>query len=168
MNEQTVKTEIERIINQQRYILPTQVIRNQNPISEEQIVKLTDLGIIDLMPANAGCVDAEGIIIIAGIDGSKEINQSSSYAAGIVPSQPSALYTLLHSEKVDDASPIVKYLRSMTWTRPASDVTENPVVATALPARSKSELSFLRSLSREEKEDFGLGAHLAGEWTEWN
>jgi len=30
---------------------------------------------------------------------------------------PSKLYTLLHSEPTDDSSPIVQYLRSVKWTR---------------------------------------------------
>lgn len=168
MNKQAVKTEIERIVNQQRYILPTAVIRHQGPVSEAQIVKLTELGIIDLMPANYGAVDAEGVIVIAGIDGSKEINSFSSYSAGIVPGQPSALYVLLHTELSDDASPIVKYLRSVDWAPRATVVaTVNPVVATVNSVKSESEIRFLNSLSREEKEDFGLGAYLGGEWTEW-
>lgn len=65
MNEQTVRSEIQNVINQLHSEIGGRAARKQYKPGKAQIAKLTELGIIDLMPAGFGFADADAVIAAA-------------------------------------------------------------------------------------------------------
>jgi hypothetical protein len=92
MNKPAVKTEIEKIISTNKQI------RHQYPVAKHQEKSLTELGIIDLMPAGFGYTDAAKVIDAAQ-DAGKEYTDGYE-DAGKMPA--STLYTLLNEQETSE------------------------------------------------------------------
>lgn len=86
MNE-LVKQEISNIISN------VNSPRRQYPVAKHQIVSLTELGIIDLMPANFGYTDAAAVIEAAQDAGGKQFGEGDTATS----SNASKLFQLLNA-----------------------------------------------------------------------
>src|SRR5689334_20547438 len=95
MNEQTVRNEIQNVINQLHSEIGGRAARKQYQPGRAQIAKLTELGIIDLMPAGFGFADADAVITAATNARTAVMN---AYGEGEEVSA-SALYQALHEAK---------------------------------------------------------------------
>lgn len=86
-NIKTVKQEITNILSTVK-----QPSRKQYPVAKHQIASLTELGLIELMPASFGYTDAATIISAAKDAGGKQIGEGDT----ATNSDASKLYTLLN------------------------------------------------------------------------
>src|SRR5690606_3383420 len=91
MNTSKVQTIINQLIADQQKI---QVTRKQYPVAKRQIEKLTELGIIDLMPAKFGYTDA-AVVIEAATNGKTAVMNAYGEGEEIGASD---LYLALHEE----------------------------------------------------------------------
>ena len=93
MNTQAVEAQIAQIIANKHSRMTGKQIRQQYPVGKAQSAKLTELGIIDLMPSGFGFSDADAVIAEAtsGVSG-----HVTAYGEG-EDGPASTLYTLLHS-----------------------------------------------------------------------
>lgn len=97
MNTEAVKQEITSILSTVK-----QPSRKQYPVAKHQIATLTELSLIELMPAGFGFTDAAAVISAAQDAGGKQIGEGD--AATI--SNASKLYTLLQTaEKIEEIQP---------------------------------------------------------------
>lgn len=100
MNEQKVRAEIEKVLEQYK-----NKVWRQYPATKVQIAKLTELGIVDLMPRRAkgnviGNYDAQMVIAAAEDAGGKSVGGFTAYGDGdVVRTSASALYEALHESK---------------------------------------------------------------------
>lgn len=97
MNEQKVRAEIEKVLEQYK-----NKVWHQYPATKVQIAKLTELGIVDLMPRRAkgnviGNYDAQLVIAAAEDAGGKSTGGFTAWGEGdVVRTIASALYQALH------------------------------------------------------------------------
>lgn len=93
MNETKVREQISQLITEQQ---KRQVTRKQYPVAKNQIAKLTELGILHLMPEKFGYTDA-AVVIEAATDAGKTVGGFNVYGEGdVTKTQPSALYTAIN------------------------------------------------------------------------
>jgi len=92
MNKQAVKTEIEKIVSTNKQI------RRQYPVAKHQEKTLTELGIIDLMPAGFGYTDAAKVIDAAQDAGKEFVNNFDD----VTKTNASTLYTLLNEQETSE------------------------------------------------------------------
>lgn len=104
MNEQKVRAEIEKVLEQYK-----NKVWRQYPATKVQIAKLTELGIVDLMPRRAkgnviGNYDAQLVIAAAEDAGGKSTGGFTAWGEGdVVRTIASALYQALHESNDDDS-----------------------------------------------------------------
>jgi excisionase family DNA binding protein len=89
MNTEKAQQEINSIIAETRKGQP---VRKQYPVAKHQIVTLTDLGLIDLMPAGFGYSDAASVIKVAQDSGSVVGGFLRSGEGDVTTTEASALY----------------------------------------------------------------------------
>jgi len=92
MNEQAVKTEIEKIVSTNKNI------RRQYPVARHQEKTLTELGIINLMPVGYGYTDAAKVIEAAQDAGKEFVNNFDD----VTKTDASTLYALLNEPEADE------------------------------------------------------------------
>lgn len=92
MNTSKAQTIINQLIADQQ---KRQVTRKQYPVAKHQITKLTELGIIDLMPAKFGYTDA-AVVIEAATNGKTAVMNAYGEGEEIGASD---LYLALHEEE---------------------------------------------------------------------
>lgn len=93
MDGEAVKAEIQNVINELHERIGRKAARKQYPIAKWQIAKLTELGILDLMPIGFGHSDA-GAVITAATSGATAV--FNAYGEGEdIPA--SALHSAIHA-----------------------------------------------------------------------
>lgn len=103
MNSNQVKQEITNIIEQLHNRIGGKAARKQYTVAKWQIATLTELGIIDLMPAGFGHSDANAVIEAAK-DGGKWVGEGDQVTA----TEPSELNKLLNEVVVEPAKPEIE------------------------------------------------------------
>lgn len=94
MNAELVKQEIANILSTVK-----QPSRKQYPVAKHQIATLTELGLIDLMPAGFGYTDAATVISAAQDAGGKQIGEGDMASS----SGASVLFQILNAVEVVEA-----------------------------------------------------------------
>jgi hypothetical protein len=74
MNASKVRSEIEKVIAENRSHMHPKQVRKQYAPGKAQLAKLTELGILDYMPAGFGFSDADAVIRAATADFSAVMN----------------------------------------------------------------------------------------------
>jgi hypothetical protein len=101
MNTEAVKQEITNILSEVK-----QPSRKQYPVAKHQIATLTELGLIELMPAGFGHTDARVVIEAATNSGNKANVGWSDYGdASVSYSNASKLYQLLNEKEAPAPEP---------------------------------------------------------------
>ncbi len=111
MNSSKVQTIINQIILENRTRIGAKAVRKQYAVAKWQIAKLTELGIIDFMPTGFGHSDAKAVINEAVQSRTAVFNRYGEGEEVLA----SALHTAIKSQPANTPSPIVAFLRSMTW-----------------------------------------------------
>jgi hypothetical protein len=109
MNETKVREQISKLVVEQQ---KKQVTRKQYPVAKNQTAKLTELGILHLMPEKFGYTDA-AVVIEAATDEGKVVGGFNTYGEGdVTKMQPSALYLAINEADEttsDDDGEVVEY-----------------------------------------------------------
>ena len=116
-SSEAIQNEIKSIIGNLHQRIGGRATRHQYPSGKAQEKRLAELGLLDMMPAGFGHSDAKAVIEAAEAAEHEVGGFTEDYEGDVTTMRASKLYTLLHSESADDASPIVQYLRSVKWTR---------------------------------------------------
>lgn len=103
MNREAVKNEIQNIISDLHKRIGGKAARKQYAVGKAQLVTLTELGIVDLMPEGFGHSDAKAVIEAAQDSGKFGKYDALSDDAGQYPA--SKLYTLLNT--VEETAAII-------------------------------------------------------------
>jgi len=137
MNREAVRTEINSIISDLHIRIGGRAARKQYAPAKHQIVKLTELGIIDLMPAKFGYTDAAAVIE-AATDSGKTVGGFNAYGEGDVTNTPaSKLYTLLNEVEETVIDLVVSEIHEET-AQPENN-TQFAVVTVAYDANHENE-----------------------------
>jgi hypothetical protein len=111
MNETKVRELINKEISELHNRIGGKSVRHQYAPAKHQIAKLTELGLLHLMPKGFGHSDAK-VVIEEATSGKQTF--ITAYGEGEeAPASP--MYVAINSKQISDCSPIVAFLRSMKW-----------------------------------------------------